>query len=168
MAQTLEQKRLRAEGKKKCPRCEQVKELSEYYNGTGLCIPCHATYQAEWRAQDGYDERRRKYLRKRKYGLTEERYKELLAEQGGKCAICRSDEPGGRWGTFHVDHDHACCPESETCGKCVRGLLCRHCNNGLGHFQDAPERLMAAAAYLIQTQDVLGSTSLKEQFRCPT
>ena len=78
----------------------------------------------------------REYL----YGLSEERYAELLTAQDGRCAICQTDEWGGKHGVPHVDHDHA---TDE-----VRGLLCDACNNGLGRFADAPERLRAAAAYL--------------------
>jgi hypothetical protein len=31
-----------------------------------------------------------------------------------------------------VDHDHSCCPGRQTCGKCVRGLICRQCNTAFG------------------------------------
>jgi ribosomal protein L24E len=61
---------------------------------------------------------RRQSLRRR-YGLTIEQFDEMLAEQGGVCAICGTDTPLGR-GTFHVDHDHQT-------GQ-VRGLLCHPCN----------------------------------------
>lgn len=34
-------------------------------------------------------------------------------------------------------------------------MICHNCNAGLGHFKDDPEALMAAAAYLLQHQNVL-------------
>ena len=76
---------------------------------------------------------------KYKYGLSLDQYNQMLTEQGG-CAICGTTEPGGKYGRFHVDHDHKT-------GE-VRGLLCNGCNVGLGHFRDHPERLNKAAEYL--------------------
>ncbi len=75
----------------------------------------------------------------KKYGLTPQAFADILEAQGGRCAICRSDKPGGK-GRFHVDHDHA--------SGLVRGLLCNGCNVGLGHYGDDPARLRAAADYL--------------------
>jgi len=51
-----------------------------------------------------------------------------------ECMIC------GAKSTLHVDHDEA--------KRVIRGLLCKHCNLGLGHFRDDPELLRAAADYL--------------------
>lgn len=94
------------------------------------------------REHPGYTERNRHYHFVKywaTFGVTLDDYNRLLAEQNGRCAICETDDPGGR-GAFHVDHDH------ET-GQ-IRGLLCNECNIGLGKFGDDPARLRAAADYL--------------------
>lgn len=88
---------------------------------------------------ESFGERRDANLRI-KFDLSREQYDALLAAQGGCCAICGTDKPGGR-GAFCVDHDH------ET-GR-VRGLLCTCCNTGLGQFKDDPVRLRSAINYLI-------------------
>lgn len=84
-------------------------------------------------------------LSRRKYGLTRGEVNAKAEAQGG-CAACGAQTPGdGRW---HVDHDHRCCPGKFTCGKCVRGILCRGCNLALGSVGDDPAVLDSLAAYL--------------------
>ena len=85
------------------------------------------------------DSIRAKNLRDR-YGMTVAEYDGLLHSQGGVCAICETDTPGGR-GRFHVDH----CHES---GK-IRGLLCNDCNVGIGRLADDALRCIQAAKYLL-------------------
>jgi hypothetical protein len=93
--------------------------------------------RAKKRAAPAGPKRRARILYK--YGLTEERYNEILVSQGGRCAICRIEKcKTGR--RFAVDHDHGT-------GK-VRGILCSACNIGIGHMQDDPELLRRAADYL--------------------
>lgn len=58
------------------------------------------------------------------------------------CMIC------GRGRPLVIDHDHGCCPGNLSCGRCVRGMLCMHCNIGIGNLGDDPDRLEAAARYL--------------------
>jgi len=79
-----------------------------------------------------------------KFGLTSEQVLDMLVTQGGCCAICRIDLPG----KFYIDHDHACCSHSGSCGKCVRGILCSNCNTGLGRFSDSVELMLTAIEYL--------------------
>jgi hypothetical protein len=74
----------------------------------------------------------------------------MLADQDGKCGVCGTDEPGGRHGQWHVDHDHKCCPTASSCGECLRGILCHRCNRGLGLFNDDLDRLTSALAYLVK------------------
>lgn len=88
----------------------------------------------------------RDYTRLRTYRLTRAAYEELLASQGGVCAICRGSNPSGR--ALAVDHDHACCPRVRSCGKCIRGLLCTACNTGVGSARDDVAALERMAYYL--------------------
>ncbi len=90
----------------------------------------------------------------RRFGVDDQRLAEMLAAQGGGCAICGKTEPGGR-GDWHVDHDHTCCSGRKTCGQCVRGVLCAACNWMLGSARDNADVLMAAAAYVLTTRDLL-------------
>jgi hypothetical protein len=73
-------------------------------------------------------------------------FQERLASQNNNCAIC-SKQITGR--DIHRDHDH-------DTGK-WRGLLCNNCNRGLGHFQDDPRLLMAAAEYLVTGGVIFGA-----------
>lgn len=92
-------------------------------------------------------ERDRQRAYKWRYNITLDQRDELLASQGGVCAICKKSEHGGHdWCT---DHDHACCPKkSHSCGECIRGIICFPCNVMLGNAQDNPTVLRAAIAYL--------------------
>jgi hypothetical protein len=76
---------------------------------------------------------------KRRYNVTLEEYKALLASQNGLCAICGEAERG-KFTRLSVDHDHGD-------GK-IRGLLCSACNSGLGRFKDKEELLIRALEYL--------------------
>lgn len=83
------------------------------------------------------------YQLKYRYGITQEQWQSLLAQQNGACAIC-----GIPADKYDVDHDHACCPQRRSCGSCIRGLLCGTCNRGISQLKDDPNLLRKAAAYL--------------------
>ena len=76
----------------------------------------------------------------RTYGISLAEYQDMFDTQDGKCACCGTLRPGGRWDTFHVDHDHVT--------NAVRELLCKDCNIVLGIIQDSPEHLMRLIQYL--------------------
>jgi hypothetical protein len=74
----------------------------------------------------------------RKYGLSVCDYEAACERASHACEICGETCPTGT--RLSVDHDHMT--------GSLRGLLCRWCNAGLGHFRDDPTRLAAAVAYL--------------------
>jgi hypothetical protein len=131
---------------RQCPICST--DITNRRRDTEFCSePC----AREQRRLDGRTKTAcRKTDLKRRYKMSPDDYERKLQEQGNRCAICRTDDPGTAHGFWQIDHDHGCCPirSSQGCGACVRGLLCSSCNLGLGHFADDPDRLDAAAAYL--------------------
>lgn len=144
-----------------CNRCGLDKPRSEFYAEknrpvlSSRCKECDRRRSADWNRcnpeRHSENQRRhtrkpnsktyqRRYLLMAKFGITPEQYDAMLASQDGKCAICSSDNPGGRGRYFHVDHDHST-------GR-IRGLLCHGCNTGIGLLRDDPSILSAALAYL--------------------
>lgn len=84
-----------------------------------------------------------------RHGITPEQFAALLLAQGGTCAIpaCEAAQcSNGR--RLHIDHDHRCCPGHDSCGSCIRGLLCDRHNVAIGMCQDDPEQLRDLARYL--------------------
>ncbi len=79
---------------------------------------------------------------RKKFGIGLDEYYAMHEAQGGKCKLCGREEMT-RQRRLAVDHCH-------TTGK-VRGLLCHHCNTGLGNFNDSVELLHKAVAYLRET-----------------
>lgn len=83
-----------------------------------------------------------------KFNVSADDWDLIFAAQGDGCAGCGKLRDHDR--RLSVDHDHRCCPAGGSCGKCVRGLLCRDCNRGIGCFLDDPARLRRMADYLEQ------------------
>ena len=135
----------------------------------GLCNPCYrkANYQkyggsepqkayyqrnkervlerqAKYREKnrDIINEKQRKNILIREYGLSEDDYLAMVEKQKGLCAICDEAPPKRKFRQrlFVVDHDH-------TTGK-VRALLCDPCNLGIGNFKENIPRLQKAISYL--------------------
>ena len=76
------------------------------------------------------------------FGISMEKYIELLEGQGSRCAICgRHQEELDR--KMAIDHSHS--------NGHIRGLLCLQCNAGLGQFRDSIDLLKKAQEYLQET-----------------
>lgn len=95
-------------------------------------------------SQGGHRHRqRRNYHLVKRYGITIDRYEEMVEEQDGVCAICggpprRDVSPmGDKTAKLVVDHNHST-------GK-VRDLLCFDCNVKLGAIEDEQFMLLARA-----------------------
>lgn len=104
-------------------------------------------YKAKERAKDpeAYLKRVRELRRAwslRLRGVTPEQWEAMFESQGRACGICPATTPT-KDRFWALDHNHAT-------GK-VRGILCMHCNVGIGQFKDDPQRLRRAADYLERT-----------------
>ena len=76
--------------------------------------------------------------RKWRYGISSEDYDAMLEEQDNKCKICLGEFNDQT--VTNIDHCH-------TTNK-VRGILCPHCNRGLGQFKEDIKVLTKAINYL--------------------
>lgn len=154
------------EGLKTCQRCKTVKPVTDFNNERkrfdGLSRRCRtcdseltnawrsgnldkaAVLQKEWRHKNR--DRSADYSLKQHYGIPLGTYDLMFKAQGGRCAICGTDNPSDRERQdgvtfrFHVDHCH---DTNE-----VRGLLCHHCNVGIGNLRHDREILEKAIAYV--------------------
>lgn len=148
-----------------CPCCKTEKESSEYTKDSRrpdkLSTYCRSCNREKARKYYNPQTKRSYYLAnkemiaaKRKqyyidhpekvrhhhlrtsYGLSPEKYEEMVCSQEQKCAICGNTSEGE---SLHVDHNHHT-------GK-IRGLLCRSCNTKLVAIEDR-EFLQSALRYL--------------------
>lgn len=144
---------LREAGKKRCATCSEVKALDVFYPRKGRpdgrasqCHQCVADRSRRWNARPEVRQRLRDRHLLQRFNITAAQYDEMLAAQRGGCAICGKPPTDDR--ALHVDHDHECCTTEQTCGECLRGLLCHQCNALLGNARDDISVLRRAIAYL--------------------
>ena len=152
--------------KKKTGLCRDCYIKSVNTNGEAKCITCGGKTsepRAEYckpcwlnRPVEGRKTTYRKYQLKKKYKLTFEQYDEMLAAQGGKCAICLTDYTELSE-SLYVDHNRKCCPSKESCGNCVRGLLCRQCNFAIGLLKDNEVIIKTASDYVKKHNEKVGN-----------
>lgn len=147
---------------RQCPTCAESRHTWEFrgnrskaaacrpceksHPGQRWCVDCQVWLNESAFCRTGVD---RKFLTVRcnpcraahSHGTT---VAEILRVQGSvrpECAACGSIED------LKIDHDHNCCPASQSSGCCVRGYLCHACNTAEGLLK-TPEQAMALAAYM--------------------
>jgi len=125
-------------GLRECSKCKTLQSLEEFsvdkhtkYGITSNCKTCI-------RARVNPGSKNRSLLYKYKIDLTQ--FKQMIVDQNNQCAICKTSLENMDVKSIHTDHCH-------TTGK-VRGILCKHCNFGLGWFKDDTELLENAITYL--------------------
>ncbi|HEV2664430.1 MAG TPA: endonuclease VII domain-containing protein [Blastocatellia bacterium] len=89
---------------------------------------------------------------RRAYGITPEEYAEMYVAQKGCCKLC-GDRIWFKHKTTHIDHCH-------NIGK-IRGVLCIHCNRGLGGVRDSPQALYRALHYVLTGGEVPGDEQVE-------
>lgn len=142
---------------KTCSTCKKEKLLGEYYKHKSYkdghrstCKSCCSLYEKDRYLKlknDGniYIKNKQETVRKSNlmnaYGLSIEKYDELLIQQNHCCAVCEkhTNELKRR---LSVDHCH------ET--GFIRGLLCDNCNQKLISNRTDPNIFMRAYYYMMQ------------------
>lgn len=144
-----------ADGRKQCSKCATWNDEQEYYKHRGTADNLNPECRSCCRAKTANtSEQTRASNVERLYKLTPGQFDAILKAQGGVCAACNSKSHMGK--NWAVDHDHSCCPGRESCGRCVRGILCNPCNLALGVARDNAARLRGMADYLDAWNNPLG------------
>lgn len=133
------------DGERICTFC-QIKQPIDAFVNAGVkldyrCKACNIVISRDW--YHGNRGRAREQMIRWRFGITGEEYAARFTAQGGVCAICgKPSEVDGAYNkrNLAIDHDHLT--------GAVRGLLCHHCNNGLGCFKDSIPSLLQAIDYL--------------------
>ncbi len=122
-------------GNRLCTGCKEFLPISSYYLkansklGTTLCKKCSNKATKEYV---------KTIYRYSKYSITEQEFDQKLLEQCNCCGICKQEFKSKK--EIKIDHCHR---TNE-----FRGLLCHHCNVGIGHFKDSIQLLNNSIKYL--------------------
>ena len=145
------------EDMKWCGSCKTVQPIENFAKNKsqsdgmqGFCRSCGKIKQSEWRIENREKANMiaAKCHRKKRFGIDNTVYEQMLQDQDERCAICHekciAKTINGVQKSLAIDHCHRT-------GK-IRGLLCTRCNTALGLFEDNLEKIKAAIDYLEKYQ----------------
>lgn len=138
---------------KTCSACGEAKPLEDFPTREGskvgvysACRACKTAWARDWQ----------RIQKLKRHGVPDADIPALLLEAAsGTCHSCGGPATPARPGSdprLHVDHDHGT--------NAYRGLLCKPCNTALGLLGDDVDRIMALAAYLLQSRNLLKDLEL--------
>jgi hypothetical protein len=128
---------------KTCKVCGVEKNISDFYTGRKDCKDCKNAAARRIRIDQPeryakYRKQHNQYLKKRRYGVTQDQFEKMLVDQNNMCKICGNEFKSTK--DTHIDHCH------DT--NVVRGILCNNCNMALGQFNDNLDIMENAIKYL--------------------
>ena len=138
---------------KKCYVCKIEKSKNDFHKSRsrsdGLnsrCKKCQVEYN-----KNRYNKDPESFKLKRiyaRYKITPDVYYQMIKNG---CEVCGSHK------LLHIDHDHNCCGyengnrDVTTCGKCIRGVLCKDCNTAEGLLHGDIDTIIKLAEYVKRT-----------------
>ncbi len=156
-----------------CNKCGENKPRSEFWTDSryrehprSYCKACAKSYAGHKRETDNArvkkmerDSKKRRrvvaedaqrgywrfYSAKRNYGITEIQFRQMHADQNGKCATCSKEII--IFGT-HADRQKLACIDHCHKTGMVRGLLCNQCNLVVGYLGDSIDVAKRIIIYL--------------------
>jgi hypothetical protein len=128
-----------------CKKCSNEQKKSWEKKNPDKAKAYDRIHAQRKKGKPGYASIQRRYMLKKKYGISEEMWEALFERQGRRCANpgCLTTDPGPKG--WQTDHDHAT-------GR-IRGILCFSCNCGEGLFSSSIRKLSGMIEYLKQYEN---------------
>lgn len=129
---------------KVCSKCKLEKSVEFFWKRKDrpigyrpACKECSSSYHSEWHFQNKDSVRKRSICKR--YSLSSSQYDEMMTRGCDSC---------GSFSDLCIDHNHSCCNGEFSCGKCIRGILCRGCNIAEGWLNSDPQKAILLARYM--------------------
>lgn len=140
---------------KQCRVCDKTKSLEDFCKDKSMkdgrrniCKRCHTDYMINYYKNNPDKTAAKNKMNTRfvpawkRHHLDESVYLDMFNKYNGLCHSCKNNK------AEVIDHDHSCCKKNRSCGKCVRGILCRQCNLVLGILEEDKGKIKNLLNYI--------------------